>query len=273
MNELASMLRQVAEALLWPFDILPRRLGLLVFSVVSGLLMLLLVGKVTPQGRLKHAREQMSSAIYELRLYLDSPRRIFVAQGRLVLWSLNYLAYLLPAFALLLPVLAVLYAPLEIRYGLQPLALEGDALVRIDLRAPLPAAEQATVDGGTKVKLAAPPVLLPDERVLYLRLGIAEPGLHRVRIEAPGWQVEMRLSAESRTGGEVSAERRAGLAHLFALGNEPPLPSNGPVTAVVVAHASRSQSFVGVEMPWWVFWLVVATVVALAFKKRLGVTL
>ncbi len=273
MDELASMSRQVAEALLWPFDILPRRLGLLVFSVVSGLLMLLVVGKATPQARLKHAREQMSSAIYELRIFLDNPRRIFVAQGRLVLWSLNYLAYLLPAFALLLPVLALLFAPLEIRYGLTPLSPGTDALVRVDLRAPLAAAEQATVEGGTAVRLVAPPVLVADERVLYLRLGILEKGLHRVRISAPGWQVEKILSAEGGGDRPVSAERRAGLGQLFALGNEPPLPSDGPVAAVVVTHLEREQSWAGIEMPWWIFWLLVATVVALAFKKRFGVTL
>jgi hypothetical protein len=273
MDGLASMLRQVAEALLWPFDILPRRLGLLLFAVITGLLMLLIVGKVTPQARLKHAREQMSASIYELRLFLDSPRRIFTAQGRLVLWSLNYLAYLLPAFALLLPVLALLYAPLEIRYGLSPLVTDEDALVRIDLRAPGPTAEQATVDGGTTVRLAAPPVLLSEERVLYLRLGIAEKGVHRVKFAGPGWQVEKKIAAQSRTDLPVSAERRAGLGHLFALGNEPPLPSDGPVSAIVVSHLPREQSWVGLSMPWWVFWLIVATAVALAFKKRFGVTL
>jgi hypothetical protein len=273
MDELASMLRQVAEALLWPFDILPRRLGLLVFSVVSGLLMLLVVGKATPQARLKHARDQMTSSIYELRLFLDSPRRIFQAQGRLVLWSLNYLAYLLPAFALLLPLLALLYAPLEIRYGLSPIEKDSDALVRVDLRRPLPEAERATVDGGTSVRLAAPPVLVAGEQVLYLRLGIAERGLHRVKIQAPGWQVEKKISAEARPDLPVSAERRAGLGHLFALGNESPLPSDGPVSAVVVTHLPREQSWAGFAMPWWVFWLVVATVVALAFKRRFGVTL
>jgi hypothetical protein len=273
MDELASMFRQVAEALLWPFDILPSRLGLLVFAVVSGLLMLLVVGKATPQARLKHAREQMSSAIYELRIFLDNPQRIFMAQGRLVLWSLNYLAYLLPAFALLLPVLALLYAPLEVRYGLSPLRSGGDALVRIDLRAPVAASEQATVDGGSAVRLVAPPVLVAEERVLYLRLGITGNGLHRVRITAPGWQVEKVISAEARTDAPVSAERRAGLGHLFALGDEPPLPSDGPVAAVVVSHAPREQSWAGIEMPWWVLWLLVATVVALAFKKRFGVTL
>lgn len=267
------MLRQLAEALLWPFDILPRRLGLLVFSVVSGLLMLLVVGKATPQARLKHARDQMTSAIYELRLFLDSPRRIFHAQGRLVLWSLNYLAYLLPAFALLLPMLALLYAPLEVRYGLTPVGGDGDALVRVDLRRPTPESEQATVEGGNTVRLAAPPVLVAGEQVLYLRLGISERGLHRVRIEAPGWRIEKKISAEARSDLPVSAERRAGLGHLFAVGNEAPLPSDGPVSGITVTHLPREQSWVGFSMPWWMFWLIVATVVALALKRRFGVTL
>jgi hypothetical protein len=273
MDGLASLLKQLAEALLWPFDFFSPRLGLVVFSAVSGLLMLLVVGKATPQERLKHAREQMTSAIYELRLFLDSPRRIFVAQARLVLWSLNYLAYLLPAFVVLTPVLALLYAPLETRYGLEPLRPDTTVLMRIDLRNPAPTAEQATVEGGNSVRLAAPPVLVRDERALYLRLGVVEAGQHHIRIQAPGWQVEKNISAESRPEARVSAERRSGLAHLLALGNEPPLPSDGPVAAVVVIHPPRRQSWGGVEMPWWVAWLLVATVVALLFKRRFGVTL
>ena len=193
MDGLASVLKQLAEVLLWPFDMMPRRLGLVMFSVVTGLLLLLLVGKITPQNRLKHAREQMSSAIYELRLFLDSPRRIFMAQARLVLWSLNYLAFLLPAFVVLLPVLALLYGPLEVRYGLQPLRADQTVLVRVELKEPMPAAEQATVDGGENVRLAAPPVLVVDEPALYLRLGVAETGQHRIRIQAPGWEVDKRI--------------------------------------------------------------------------------
>jgi hypothetical protein len=273
MGELASALKQMAEVLLWPFDLLPRMLALVLFSVATGLLMLVVVGKVTPQARLKHAREQMTSSIYELRLFLDSPRRIFSAQGRLVLWSLNYLAYLLPAFALLLPVLVMFFAPLEIRYGLTPLRAEEDALVRMDLSAPVPAAERTTVDGGTAIRLAAPPVLVADERVLYLRLAILEPGRHLLRIKGPGWQVEKKISADRLGDPMVSAERRSGLAHLTAAGNEAPLPADGPVTAVVVVHAAREQSWAGVEMPWWLAWLIIATVVALAFKRRFGVTL
>ncbi len=273
MDGLASLIKQLAEALLWPFDFLPPRAGLAAFSAVSGLLMLVLVGKATPQERLKHAREQMTSAIYELRLFLDSPRRIFVAQARLVLWSLNYLAFLLPAFVLLTPVLALLYAPLETRYGLEPLHPDQTVLMRIQLRNPVAAAEEATVDGGNSVRLAAPPVLVADEKALYLRLTVAEAGQHRIKIQAPGWQVEKTISAESRPEARVSAERRSGLAHVLAMGNEPPLSSDGPVAGVLVIHPPRRQSWAGVQMPWWVASLLVATLVALAFKRRLGVTL
>jgi hypothetical protein len=273
MGELASTLRQVAEVLFWPFDLMPRRLALVLFSVATGLLILLLVGKVTPQVRLKHARDQMSSAIYELRLFLDSPRRIFLAQGRLVLWSLNYLAFLLPAFALLLPIMAMFYGPLETRYGLTPLQAEEDVLIRVDLREALPVAERATVSGGTALRLVAPPVLLAEERTLYLRVAILEPGVHPLRIQAPGWQVDKRISAGGRADLPVSAERRAGIAHLVAAGTEPPLPGDGPVSGVLVVHAARTQSWAGVEMPWWLLWLIVATVVALAFRRRFGVTL
>ena len=270
---LASLLKQLAGAVLWPFDLLPPRLALVAFSAVSGVLMLLVVGRFTPQERLKHAREQMTSAIYELRLFLDSPRRIFVAQARLVLWSLNYLAYLLPAFLLLLPVLALLYPPLEVRYGLAPLKPDQTVLMRIDLRNPAPSAEEATISGDDKVRLAAPPVLVADERALYLRLTVAAAGDHDIRIQAPGWALDKRISAGARPEARVSAQRRAGLAHLLAIGNEPPLPGDGPVAGVFITHASRSQSLLGLDMPWWVVWLLVGTVVALLFKRRLGVTL
>jgi hypothetical protein len=42
---------------------------------------------------------------------------------------------------------------------------------------------------------------------------------------------------------------------------------------VLVIHPPRSQSWAGIELPWWLVWLVVATAVALAFKRRFGVTL
>jgi hypothetical protein len=75
----------------------------------------------------------MSSAIYEIRLFLDSPGHIVRAQLRLLVYSTRYLLCLVPALLVLLPPLALLFAPLHARYGLAPLSPDGPALLRIQL--------------------------------------------------------------------------------------------------------------------------------------------
>jgi hypothetical protein len=271
-GDLVQIVSYAAAALLWPFDRLPPALGLVLFSVTSGFLMLVVVGKTTPQRHLRVARDRMSAAVYEVRLFLDSPRRIFLAQGRLLLWTVAYLGLLLPAFVVLLPVLALLYAPLEARYGVAPLP-PGPALLRIDLAAAAatPAAEGVALEADAAVRLEAPPVLDAVDRALYVRLEIARPGTYDVRLHGDGWEAKKRLSADPNAR-VVSAERRAGLDHLLVAGDEPPLPAGAGVTGVAVAHPPR-PSALGLGLPWWLWWLIVATVVALALRGRLNVTL
>jgi hypothetical protein len=76
MDTLIHGLRTGIEYLLVPFDAMPRFWALTVLSVASGVLMLWVVGKTTPQRRVEIARARMASAIYEMRLFLDSPGRI-----------------------------------------------------------------------------------------------------------------------------------------------------------------------------------------------------
>ena len=45
------------------------------------------------------------------------------------------------------------------------------------------------------------------------------------------------------------------------------------MTGVTILHTARTQSWGGVDLPWWLVWLLIATAVALAFKRRFGVTL
>ena len=272
MAEIARVTRWLVETSLWPFDRLPGAIGLTAFAVVTGLLILAVVARTTPRRRLTLARDRMSAAIYEIRLYLDSPRRIFSAQRRLLAWSGLYLLYLSPAFLVMLPFLALFYAPLEIRHGLAAVPPGDGTLVRIQLsRAPRGSGE-VRVEGGWAVRLSAPPVLVADEGVLYLRLSIAAAGVHPLRITGDGWQVDKRVVAEAKAN-PISAERRAGVGALWAMGNEPPLPAGGPVTAVTVVHPPSSRRFAGLSIPWWLYWLLVATAVAFALRKRFGVAL
>ena len=60
--------------------------------------------------------------------------------------------------------------------------------------------------------------------------------------------------------------------HLFALGDEPPLDSAG-VTSVAVAHTPQNLDVLGLELPWWLYWLIVSIAAALALRRPMGVVL
>jgi hypothetical protein len=275
MTALAAPLRRLIEALLWPFDQLPPLLGLLLLSALSGVAMLAVVGLTTPQRRLRFARDQMSSAIYEIRLFLDSPGHIVRAQVRLLVCSGRYLLCLVPALLVVLPPLALLFPPLHARYGLAPLSPEGPALLRIQLDPAVAATldpRQVSLPHAEAVQLDAPPVLVRSEAVMYLRLRLPGPGVHQVVVRTPSWTVDKRISAQPGAP-MVDAERRRGLGSLLAIGTERALPAAGPVQVVALDHPERPPPWETLPVPWWLLWLLAATATALALRRRMGVTL
>lgn len=265
-----ASVRAIFAAILEPFDRLGPTLGLVSFSVLTGLGMLWVIGKVTPQGRLAVARDRMAAAVYELRIFLDSPRRILAAQLRLIGLCGLYVALLLPATLVVLPPLALWWGPLEARHGLEPLRAGDPALVRVRL-ASSGSGHTVAVAGATGARVTAPAVTTEDGATVYLRLALEGGGEHALALDVDGVRVTKRLSA--RPGQAVDAERRAGLWQLVAAGGEPPLPRGGPVAALDVLHAPSERRFAGLRLPWWGAWLAVATATALLMRRPLGVTL
>ncbi|MEM9491394.1 MAG: hypothetical protein AAGC55_19770, partial [Myxococcota bacterium] len=117
MGTVANIVRMATEYSVRPFDLLPPFWGLTLFSIITGVIMLWVVGKVTPQDRLEIARARVSAAIYEMRLFIDSPRRVIASQGQLFGWLFMYMLYLTPAFVVLTAPLGLLYLHLDVRHG------------------------------------------------------------------------------------------------------------------------------------------------------------
>jgi len=84
MGAFLHTLRNITESILGMADAMGPLVGLTVISLISGVIMLVVFGLVTPPGWMKRSRELMIAATYEMRLYLDSPRRVLTAQARLI---------------------------------------------------------------------------------------------------------------------------------------------------------------------------------------------
>ncbi len=275
------MLGDVAYSITWCLDrvltLLDRPYGLwsLVWvSIVTGLLVLGIVALTTRRVWIELARSQMASAIYEIRLFLDSPRRTLVAQGRFLAWSGAYIAALMPALIVASIPLALMYPHLDRRYGVAPIAIGEPVVVRVDLEAG--ADGQALVpapkhtDGTSPIQVTAPPLITQNQ--VYLRIEAAKKGEHTLSLRMAGETLSKQISA----GPDIQAtlpERSRGIAVFWTNGDEPAIPDHLPVQSISVAHPERLDAWLGMNMPWWMAWLILATLAALVLKRPLGVAL
>lgn len=258
--------RSALELLLTPLDALPPWASVSTISLVTAVVALLAVKYTTNQAKVERARDLMTSTIYEMRLFIDSPRRVLLAQARLLIWSMLYTGRTLPALALLILPLGLLYLHLELRHSYLP--VDGRALVTVEM------AEGASPRGVT-LELEGPgevlgPVVDPADRKAYFRVDLEEPRAARLRIRA-GEVVEEKAVVANRDAARISPERLRGWVGLIALGYEPALPGNGPFERISVDHVFRERSILW--MPWWLTWMLLAILFAFALRKPLGVVI
>lgn len=271
MQGLAHSVRSVGETILSLFDLAPPSVALTVIAIVSGVGMLWVFGKTTHQKGLERARDRMVSAVYEVRLFPDSLVRMWKSIGRLLGWGFGYIGYTLPAILVLAIPLVLMFVHLDIRYGQAPLEAGETTLVKVTLA---DGVDGSTVQArpGAGYEITAPPLWDAGERTVYLRLRVTEPGTHTLVLDTPRGQVEKVISADP-AASRVSAERRSGLESWIALGYEPPLEASSGVETITLAHPYREDAWLGIPMPWWIYWLIVSMATAFALRKPMGVVL
>jgi len=272
MGSVLFHVRAGIEAALRVLDLLPAPWALLVISILSGIVMLPVLRLTLRPARLEHARDQLVSAIYEVRLFLDAPRRVLSAQGRLLYWNARYLLELAPALLVLTVPMLLLCLHLETRFGLAPLPLDQPAIVEVDLDAAgaLDGVRVEAADPGLVV--TAPPLRDREGRRVFVRVEPREAGRHVLRVHlAGGATVEKAIAAGP--GAIPSAARVRGAALWLSLGAEPPLPEGAGVAAIRVTHADREVRLAGIALPWWAWWLLLSTATVLLLARRFGVRL
>jgi hypothetical protein len=234
-----------------------------VFGVVTGIAILYVVKWCTPAGWVDRGRRQIAGAIYEVRLFLDSPLIIIKAQGRLLAGTGLYLAALAPALVAMTLPMGLLYLQLDLRYGVAPVAVGESVVVSVEASGPL---DDVALEVGEWGRLTAPAVRDRDGGVVYYRLVVDEPGVWTAHVRVGSEVYDKRVQAAPGTSSPV---RTSGLAMWWAETDEAPL--DGRVSAVVIDQQDMTTDVLG--MAWWLYWLLLATVVALVLRKPLRVTL
>jgi hypothetical protein len=259
--------RALGDALWAPFGWLPALAGLLLLCAACGVVLLLAFRVLTPQRALRRTKDQMSAALYEMRVFGDAPGLVLRAQGRALWQTLRYLLFALPSFVLLVPLLATMVTRAALDLELRPLAPRESALVTLVLDRPLPRTA-LRVESGPGLRVLPPQVWTPEGDRVHVAVRAERGGVHTLSIRAGTQIADKQIAA---AGARVSPVRARADSVELLWSREPPLPGDGPVRRVEVVYPEQRLRWLG--LPWYLHLLVLSMLVALALRRRLGVVL
>jgi uncharacterized membrane protein (DUF106 family) len=264
-----ALLRALISAHARLFEPTHPLVGLAAASLLTGVAMLLVVGKTSNQRAIERAKKRMQAHLLEMRLFRDEPSLLFRAQGNLLLNNARYVGHMLrPALFLTLPMI-VLYAHLDAVYGRRPLRVGESALLAAD-----------TELDGTHLSLVASAgfevdsvsVTAPESGQVVWRIRATGEGVADLALETPQGTVTKKASAGD---GElyVSASRTSLWWErlLLSPGESGYVPRT--VRSVGIAYPPREIGIGDWEAHWVVWFLGISILSAFLLKGPFGIAL
>jgi len=281
MNVLNAVLVKLTGAVLTPFLGLPAQVALIVFGSLAGVLAAVAFRYTSNQAALRRVADQVRANLLALRLFRDDLRSLLAAQLGLLKASGLRLLHSLPPLLVLIVPFVLLLTQLALWYEYRPLAPGESALVEVEIA---PAAWAA----GQDIRLVAPdslavsgPVRDPACHLVTWRItalaASTTAGPLVLRFQTAGGAAAEKLLAVHETGGTDElvfvSPRRAGPGFWDRLlhPGERAFDRESPVQAISIRYGSRTNTLFGLAIPWWLTFLAVSIVAALAAKPVIKV--
>jgi hypothetical protein len=245
--------------------------ALIVWSVLCGFLILWVFRLASRPEAIRKAKRRLYGLLLEMWLHGDEPALVWRAQRDLVFANAKYLGLMLAPVLILTPPLALMWGHLDQLFGLAPLMPGRTAIVTAqfrdaqELQAVSP---QITMPKGF-VSETPPLRALSDGQVAW-RIRATTEADGNLQIGLPGSTLEKRIVAGGRFR-YLTARRGSSALDVLEHPGEAVLPA-GPVEWIEVGYPATRHRLFGTEWPWEVWFLVLSSVVALAFRKKFGVT-
>ena len=240
-------------------------------SLVSGVVMVWIFGKVSEQDTIKQLRERIQGNLIGVRLFQSDIGVVLQLQRRIFGDTFSYMRYALVPMAVLLVPVVLIMTQLNLRFAARPLEPGESAVVKAYVRNAglLDAEISLEVSDGMTVETAA--VRIPSAREVAWRVRVETRGGHRIKVRVWSQEVETRLIAGVPWGAVPQRRTGRGLWDTLLYPGEPPIPSDHPVEAVEIVYPPLELDVFGWSINWLVAFSVMSLTFGFAFKGVLGV--
>jgi predicted aspartyl protease len=268
-------LTRAFDAFLGPLGGLHPIWGVAAASVLTGVVMAWLFGKLSNQRRIRELKRVTKGHFLGMWIFRNNLRAVLASQRRVLSNSAKYALYSAQALPLLMVPVLLIAAQLQARYGWRPLAPGESTIVKLFYDQPQSLRDMADVrlNVPAGVRLETPPLRIPDTGEVDFRVAADREGLYEITAEVNGQSLAKTLQVGRSSWADALSPRRSSLLLDRLLYPVEPAIADGPFNRVDVQYHSAEIPLLGWQFHWlWPFF-VLSIAAAWALKGWLRVEL
>jgi hypothetical protein len=240
-------------------------------ALVLAVIMLLVIRRLSDQGRLSITKNRIKGHLLELWLFRDDVRTVLRAQGSLLRLNGRYILLTLkPMLVLMLPI-ALVVAALEPWFGLRPLRPGETAVVSVQTTTGAALTGPVSLTAGDGVSVETPALRIPTANEIDWRIRVLRPGVHVVSVEVNGHRVDKQVVVDERLARVTPSRVTSPFWQLLVNPAEAGIPAPSAIERVDVQYPAGSVTVFGWQTHWLVYFLIVCLVFVFLLRRPLGV--
>jgi uncharacterized membrane protein (DUF106 family) len=274
MSLINTPLRALFDALLYPFREMSPWVTLIPISLVTAVVLLLVFKRTSNQDALTAIKAKITAGLFEIRLFNDDLRTMFVAQGQILRRTLTYMKLSLLPMLWTLPPLVLVIAQLQFHYGYDGFVPGQTTQLKVVLKQDAaPAGKpQIHVAAPAGITVVEPAVWVPSLREMAWRVDIDDRGAYELGISMAGDSITKSVDSTDLITRRSPFRVRGFLDELLYPG-EAAVPADSPFESITIDYADADMNFFGFGIHWLIVFFVLSMAFAFALRKPFGVTI
>jgi hypothetical protein len=243
----------------------------IVFSIVIGLLMIVLFGYTSDQKAIGIAKDQLKAHLLAVRLFQDQLHVVMGSYGRILRGTGRYLK--LAFMPLLYVILPITFLIVQLDRYLGSTGIQTNTPFLLTVRVSNPdVINDVALELPPEVSMTAPAVHAPAAREIIWRLAATKEGAYEVKLAAAGQSVTKSVNVSTDVVRVSPVRLRGQFWERVFSSAESALPDSSPIESVAVDYPERNIDLYGFyEINWiWLFFIL-SMIAGFIFKELLGI--
>ncbi len=238
--------------------------SLTVISLVVGVMMLWIFGKVSDQDKIKRSKDIIQANLIAIRLFQNDMGVFFRIFGRVLLDTLIYMKYQLkPMLVMIVPVILILIQ-LNWRYGARSFEPGETLLVKVKVT-DASKLNDISLEPCEGIVVETPGVRIAPEKEISWRIRVEKEGVHTLKVKNGGAEVTKRLIAGPTVQILSPLRTGKGMLDLLLYPGESPIDTTTGIESIETDYPYTDVPIWG----WKINWLIQFFVLSIAFGYML----